>query len=410
MDADLLLTWMSEVGSGDVRDLRQRVAWAARAADRSPKPYETGRWLRDISALGHAEVDWHGGTWAIAPAVAALLPATGGTAVLAGSRRVGLIDRLEELVAVHVETPASSSRRPAARAVDRLRPSGQSVETSATRWRRLMYVTSDARAEHRAGPSPDRARSSCRTAQREENQPSTFRQALTSVRFYSGLPAGDGLCRISVFGRPSYRYRSERHAGTTPTTPPASCLTAPTGASTSCASDQSAPPTAKRSAQCSSTRARRCHRCRPGRWCSAAGCPRSSANVRPHRDLPQCPQGHRRCWWQDPSARQRRSSSPDTSGGIDGFPRSRGAPRAGRHGHVRPPSGGVLPVLRHAVRAGRRAAAAGAPGALRPRQRRLPAAPDRAAAGVRHRRPRRSPSPPPLPARHRSWPTSPPAA
>ena len=112
MDADLLLTWMSEVGSGDVRDLRQRVAWAARAADRSPKPYETGRWLRDISALGHAEVEWDGGTWAIAPAVATLLPATGGTAVLAGSRRVGLVDRLEELVAVHVETPVSSHDDP----------------------------------------------------------------------------------------------------------------------------------------------------------------------------------------------------------------------------------------------------------------------------------------------------------
>ncbi|WP_433166364.1 hypothetical protein [Kribbella sp. CA-247076] len=207
MDADVLLTWMSEVGSGHVRDLRQRVAWAARAADRSPKSYETGRWLRDISALGHAEIDWQGGTWAVAPAVATLLPATGGTAVLAGTRRVGLIDRLEELVSVHVERPESrhDGPLPMPSAVfvqaDSLGELRTSLEESG-----VEYVGCTARSiamglrqialgAHAAPPARGDAAEHL-SAWADE------------VRFCSGMPSGDGLCRTSVYGRPSYRYRS----------------------------------------------------------------------------------------------------------------------------------------------------------------------------------------------------------
>lgn len=206
MDADVLLTWMSEVGSGDVRDLRQRVAWAARAADRSPKPYETGRWLRDISALGHSEIDWRGGAWAIAPAVATLLPATGGTAVLAGIRRVGFIGRLEELVSVHIELPQSRHDGPLpvpsaiyvqADSVGKLRAS---LEESG-----VEYVGCTARSiamglrqitlgAHAAPPARGDAA--------EHLSPRA-----DEVRFCSGIPSGDGLCRTSVYGRPSYRYR-----------------------------------------------------------------------------------------------------------------------------------------------------------------------------------------------------------
>lgn len=208
MDGDLLLTWMSEVGSGDVRDLRQRVAWAARAADRSPKPYETGRWLRDISALGHAEVEWDGGSWAIAPAVATLLPTAGGTAVLAGSRRVGLVDRLQELVAVHVETPVSSHDAPLpvpssvfvqADSLAELRASLEEVGIqcvgSAAR-RIALGLRQIALGPHAAPPARGEAAEH-------------LSESGESVRFCSGLPSGDGLCRISVFGRPSYRYRSK---------------------------------------------------------------------------------------------------------------------------------------------------------------------------------------------------------
>ncbi|MFI7067878.1 hypothetical protein ACIBL3_43270 [Kribbella sp. NPDC050124] len=207
MDADLLLTWISEVCSGDVRDLRQRVAWAARAADRSPKPYETGRWLRDISALGHAEIDWQGGTWAVAPAVATVLPATGGTAVLAGSRRVGLIDRLAEIVSVHVEHSAirHDGPLPVPSAVfvqaDSLGELRSSLEESG-----VEYVGCAARSIAMGlrqialgAPAAPPARGDA------AEHLSSWAEG---VRFYSGMPSGDGLCRTSVYGRPSYRYRS----------------------------------------------------------------------------------------------------------------------------------------------------------------------------------------------------------
>lgn len=206
MDADLLLTWMSEVGSGDIRDLRQRVAWAARAADRSPKSYETGRWLRDLSALGHAEIDWQGGTWAVAPAVATLLPATGGTAVLAGSRRVGVIDRLEERVAVHVvrhESNHEGLRAPSsvfvqADSLAELRAAleGARVQYGGCAPRSIAMGLRQIALGAPAAP-PARGDAAEHLSARDDE-----------VRFYSGPPTGDGLCRTSVYGRPSYRYRS----------------------------------------------------------------------------------------------------------------------------------------------------------------------------------------------------------
>ncbi|MGY4100431.1 hypothetical protein ACW2Q0_12880 [Nocardia sp. R16R-3T] len=207
MDADLLVTWMSEVGSGDIRDLRQRIAWAARAADRSPKSYETGRWLRDVSALGHAEICWQGGTWAVAPAVATLLPATGGTAVLAGSRRVGLVERLEELAAVHVERPAINHDGPLPV------PSSVFVQSDSVEELRASLAEED--VEYVGCAARSIAIGLRQIAHGPPAAPPVRGEAvehLTShgdeVRFHSGLPTGDGLCRMSVYGRPSYRYRS----------------------------------------------------------------------------------------------------------------------------------------------------------------------------------------------------------
>ncbi|SPT60533.1 hypothetical protein [Actinomadura madurae] len=206
MDADLLLTWMSEVGSGDVRDLRQRVAWAARARDRSPKEYEIGRWLRDISGLGHAEIDWQGGNWTIAPAMAPLLPAAGGTAVLAGSRRVGLIDRLEESVAVHVQCPEAGHGGPL--------PVPSTVFLQADSFGQLRDTLKEAGVQYVGCAARSIAKglrqialgdAAARPAQ--DDAAEHISANAEYVRFCAGLPAGDGLCRTSVYGRPSYRYR-----------------------------------------------------------------------------------------------------------------------------------------------------------------------------------------------------------
>jgi hypothetical protein len=87
---------MSETGAGEIRDLRGRVEWFCRTTAHNPRPNESGRWLRDMSTLGHVEADWANGRWAVTPAAAALLPASGGTSVLIGVRRLGLLDQLNE--------------------------------------------------------------------------------------------------------------------------------------------------------------------------------------------------------------------------------------------------------------------------------------------------------------------------
>jgi hypothetical protein len=100
--ADLLLHWISDTGSGRIQDLRQRVAWAARTCDLSDSGPDTGRWLRDLSSLGHLELDWETGQWAAAPAVVTRLPGPDGLAVLAGARNADTEARLDALdVEVH---------------------------------------------------------------------------------------------------------------------------------------------------------------------------------------------------------------------------------------------------------------------------------------------------------------------
>ena len=95
VDTDLALLWMSETGSGSVRSLREHVAWLARTQDESVSKAATGRWLRDLSALAHAEVDWVNDQWSIAPPVITRLPAADGTAVLTGARRAEIVEALE---------------------------------------------------------------------------------------------------------------------------------------------------------------------------------------------------------------------------------------------------------------------------------------------------------------------------
>lgn len=96
MIGDLLLEWMSETGSGDVRRLREHLQWVARSEGPSDGRRVTGRWLRDISNLGHAEIDWHSGRWSIAPPSISLLPDSDCRAVLSGARRAGLVAAARE--------------------------------------------------------------------------------------------------------------------------------------------------------------------------------------------------------------------------------------------------------------------------------------------------------------------------
>lgn len=93
---DILLRWMSEVGSGTIADLRNRIDWISRTVDLTLPPRASGRWLRDVSSLGHCEVDWDSGHWSIAPAALVRLPGADGLAVVVGARRPRTMRPLNE--------------------------------------------------------------------------------------------------------------------------------------------------------------------------------------------------------------------------------------------------------------------------------------------------------------------------
>jgi hypothetical protein len=92
---DLLLEWMSERGSGTWQHFRDAHAWIGFQADR--EPWETASFTaRQMSALGHIEVDWGTSRWSAAPPVLTVLPSAGAHALLTGGRTRALCDRLRE--------------------------------------------------------------------------------------------------------------------------------------------------------------------------------------------------------------------------------------------------------------------------------------------------------------------------
>lgn len=98
-----MLRWMSEIGAGGIRQLRQRAVWLARTSDTDATAAASGRWVRELSALGHTEMWWDQDRWAAAPPVVVRLPAADGTAIVTGARPAGMAEQLQGSdVAFHV--------------------------------------------------------------------------------------------------------------------------------------------------------------------------------------------------------------------------------------------------------------------------------------------------------------------
>lgn len=205
MHADLMLGWMSEVGAGDVGDLRERVAWLARSADLNPQAFVTGRWLRDVSALGHVEVDWTGARWAVTPSIAVLLPSCGGTAVLTGSRRVGLVETLDAVLSVQTLQEVGNDSRLATPTQVYLQ--ADSIRELAELLKECGVGYAGRAADHIASRLP-RLQLGAPAAPPAYGSPVKHLEFGDAIRFVNGSVPGDsGLCVLSVQGRPSYRYR-----------------------------------------------------------------------------------------------------------------------------------------------------------------------------------------------------------
>ena len=88
-----LLQWASEAGSGKWEALRAAAEHVARKHGLRRKP-----WLlaRDLSMLGHLDIDWEAQKWSIASPTMNVVPGLGLCVVLTGSRPYYLIQRFRD--------------------------------------------------------------------------------------------------------------------------------------------------------------------------------------------------------------------------------------------------------------------------------------------------------------------------
>jgi hypothetical protein len=93
---DRMLTYVSERGRGTWAQFKQTFDWLA-GEDDDPA---AKAWIaaRNLSSLGHMEIDWDAGTWSAAPPLVTLLPRSGARALITGARTRHLRHQLEAAV------------------------------------------------------------------------------------------------------------------------------------------------------------------------------------------------------------------------------------------------------------------------------------------------------------------------
>ncbi len=102
MLGDLLAEWLAVQRSGTVSRLRRTHDWLARTEGINVQPADSGRWVRDMAALGNLEVDWDTDRWSTTPRVVTRIPDGDGLALLVGCRDASCDRALEDLeIEVH---------------------------------------------------------------------------------------------------------------------------------------------------------------------------------------------------------------------------------------------------------------------------------------------------------------------
>jgi hypothetical protein len=89
---ELLLQWASERGSGTWSQFRDAHDWLFNAGQQEGKQTKATTTIHGFSVLGHLEIDWDSGTWAVAPSVLTILPNAGAHAVLTGARSRHMVE------------------------------------------------------------------------------------------------------------------------------------------------------------------------------------------------------------------------------------------------------------------------------------------------------------------------------
>lgn len=96
MSYNLLLDWASECGRGTWASFRESHDWLFSAGAESARPPKATTTAHGLSMLGHVEIDWRSGVWAVAPPALTILPNAGAHAILTGARTRNTLRRLAE--------------------------------------------------------------------------------------------------------------------------------------------------------------------------------------------------------------------------------------------------------------------------------------------------------------------------
>jgi hypothetical protein len=84
---DVLLRWVSELGSGSVTELRNGIGWYAGSHGLPDGRSAIWKWVNAMGALGHLDVAWRSSTWSSSPPVVTRIPYSDGLAAVTGERR-----------------------------------------------------------------------------------------------------------------------------------------------------------------------------------------------------------------------------------------------------------------------------------------------------------------------------------
>lgn len=209
MDADLVLHWLSEVGRGSARELRDTVTWLARTSDETASRAASGRWLRDMSALGHAEVDWSHDAWSVSPPVITRLPASDGTAVLAGARRRHALEALDSCdVALLRHRPVTAAGDLALPHTLMIQYDDPTALTAAARSSGAEYVGCAAFNIARRLPPLQLGARAAPPADANDTL-ERMNDSETGVQFARAASDSDGLYRLTLQGKRTHLYRRD---------------------------------------------------------------------------------------------------------------------------------------------------------------------------------------------------------
>jgi hypothetical protein len=89
---ELLLHWVSEQGAGTWPQFRDAHDWLFNSGQQEGRQVKATTTIHGLSVLGHLEIDWDSGEWAVAPTTVTILPNAGAHAILCGSRTRALLD------------------------------------------------------------------------------------------------------------------------------------------------------------------------------------------------------------------------------------------------------------------------------------------------------------------------------